>query len=192
MKIKAKKSHQKITTPLIVVTVLLLVAASCVYLASQNNWWPFHNSSRELGNADENTIDLLPPTDEQVNSGYSSKEKTPKNDFSSPKYDEATKEPSQKEKKPVLVTITNYRKDGSTVHVNAIVNTQTDGECTATLKKSGQTISTIKGGTFTQSSFVSCTDLNLTADTIAPGSYTLKVGFSNDSQEGSMSQDISL
>lgn len=189
MRIITKKPPTKAIL-ITIASVLLVGAAGYAYVSYSNSLWPFMRSNENTKSEDDKkNIDLLPPTDEQVNNGYSNKEEIIKGEEQGNTADDNKEGSSKKEN--LTVTITNFRRDGANIVAGAIVNTQTPGECTATLKKAGQLISTIKGTTVMQSSYLSCVDLNLPTNSTS-GPYTLTVHFSNDKQEGSMTQDVNL
>lgn len=188
MKIPTKKTSLKIFL-ITLASILLIGILSYGYVSYRNNLWPF--SAKDQTTKDEENIDLLPPTEEQVTDGYTNKDPqvTPSDDKNpSIPTNNGT---SQSGKQIVTVTITNYPKNASTMNVGAIVATQTAGKCTATLSRSGVIAATVTGSTLSQTSYLSCIDLSLPINGLS-GSYTLTVSFANDTQEGSMVQDVSL
>lgn len=189
MKIFSKKPLLRPISISMVLTLLVIVL-SFTYLSYKNSFWPF--SSQNQATNETNKTDMLPPTEEQITDGYTNKEpETPPTDDKSVRNNSTVNETPQNGKQTITVTITNYQNSNATMSVGAIVATRTDGKCTATLSKSGAIIATVTGSTIPQSSYSSCIDLKLPVNELS-GTYTLMVSFSNDIQEGSMTQDVSL
>lgn len=191
MKIVKKKTSKK--SLVISILAVVVIAIGLFFLMHHNGWWPF-SSTKEPDTT--TNIDLLPPTDEQVEDGYSQKDdrldqvNNEKDDKKQDSSSTPSRETNTTGKQAVTVTITNYRKDGSTLNIGAIVDTSEGGECTVTLASPSQATITATSSTVFQSSYVSCAGLSL--QNVTPGSYTMTVSFSNSKQEGRMSQDVQL
>lgn len=198
MKIKSKNNLNKKTIIIVAVVTMFILAAGYTFIAHSKQLWPFlpSNDASEVTEKNRSNIDLMPATDEQKESAGGDKKDTPITGGDADKNPAPTPQQpapgTTSSKQNVSVTVSNYSSTDSVFHINAIVNTLTAGTCTATIVKNGTVIGTKTGNTFAQSSYLSCTDLDIPKTKDMQGAVQIIVNFSNNTQEGKGSIDANI
>jgi hypothetical protein len=162
----------------ITLVVLIVVAGAYTALAYSNNWFPF---TKEQPAKNVNTVDLEPPTDEQVQTGKDIKDESIEAENAKP--------PTG----TVDVSITAANQNGSSLQVRTLIQATTNtGTCTLTLSNQGTKTVTKTAGLQAQSSTSTCAGFDVPVSELSSGTWNILVSFENSTINGKASSTVEI
>lgn len=190
-----RKNKKNIRTfAVIALTVLFLLGAFVIYTKINHSsifgWYPFGES------VSNPSINLDPPSDEEIDAGNSSKDDTVNNpDPTKPGSEQNTSDNEQPSSNTdnVTVRITSTSQTTTTLRVNTMIEAvSNEGSCTIKLSHAGSTevsqTSTIQPLT----SYSTCRGFEIPLSQLSDGTWTILLTYSSGSYSGSVSQSVEI
>lgn len=176
---------------IIAVAALLVITTGWITFAYTAKQWPFVNSTKEnntqelLDQKPVNTVDLTPPTNQDLQDGQAAKDRLDESNKEQP--DNNNSNSQSTEKREATVGVSKASISGKDLEIRAFTTSviEGDGTCTAVLTKEGQKEVTKKSSAFIDASSTICEPILIPSSQFAKGTWTLEVTYSSSKYKGS-------
>lgn len=167
----------------------LVITGSIVYWLSRSQNTVVSNPTAQTNSNDASgsNINYNPPTNEEKNSGDSSKDQFAHNG------NKTDTNATSNTPKNVNVEISSINQDGQTLMIRTMIQAiDNTGTCTLTLSKAAATAITKHVGVQALASFSTCEGFDISTSGLAKGAWQAKVSFTSSKYNGVTSRSITI